>query len=214
MEFTCYEIDTLLLLKIREDSYLMSSQASNPSLPGTGMPSQSDCFILFSCGSFTSHSSGFTYKSHCDCASDKRNCHKPHLLKNVSTFWRGKQAFHFIKSLKKEKRSLINNSEKKCFESGSTISVHCNHKGSTMFTLPLFRYSGTLLPVQKSDSHFISISLSTCHAYICLHILSMPCPYSGSFFFFSHICSTVSPHFPHPPTQSAPEKITDKGTGV
>ena len=32
-----------------------------------------------------------------------------------------------------------------------------------MFTLPLFRYSGTLLPLQKSDSHFISISLSTCH---------------------------------------------------
>ena len=27
----------------------------------------------------------------------------------------------------------------------------------------------------------------------------MPCPYSGSFFFFTHICSTVSTHFPHLP---------------
>lgn len=50
--------------------------------------------------------------------------------------------------------------------------------------------------------------------HICLPILSMPCPYSGSLFFFTHICSTVSPHFPHLPTHSAPEKITDKGTGV
>ena len=48
-----------------------------------------------------------------------------------------------------------------------------------------------------------------------LHInLTLNMSYSGSFFFFTHICSTVSPHFPHPPTQSAPEKITDKGTGV
>ena len=46
---------------------------------------------------------------------------------------------------------------------------------------------------------FTSISLSTSHAYICLHILSMPCPYSGSLFFFTHICSTVLPHFPHLP---------------
>ena len=43
--------------------------------------------IVLSCGSFTSHSSGFTYKSHCDCANDKRNCHKPAAWDSDGLLW-------------------------------------------------------------------------------------------------------------------------------